>query len=308
MTSTLRSIQVATFLSLIIAAALPAFAQCKRDEAWDILRANLNEKSAERRAQAIRVLGLLPGDPRALKDAQDGAKDSAPEVRAAAAVTLGELHSRQSVPLLREMLNDDDPAVVIAAASALIVFQDPDAYEVYYEILTGERKTGKGLISKQMTTLKNPRKMAQMGMEEGIGFIPYAGIGLAAFKELRTDDGSPIRVAAAKMLIKDSDLGSGHALVTAISDKNWAVRSAALEALSQRGDSQFLASIEPAMEDSNLAVRCTAAAAVIHLSSVVNRGSSPKFTARAEVPGTQKQVASTADRGKPTTAAGLPGS
>jgi HEAT repeat protein len=255
-------------LFLLLAAIIPGLSQTKADEAWQIIRANANEKETSKRVQAVRVLSLLPGDAQAREIAENALKDKNPEMRSAAAIVLGELHARSSIPRLREILSDNEPSVVLAAASALMTFKDPAAYAVYYEVLTGERKTGAGLIATQMKTLKNPKKMAEMGVEEGIGFFPFAGIGLSAIKALRADDVSPIRAVAAKMLTDDKDPESGQALARATTDKSWIVRAAALEALARRGDPQFLDDVLPAMRDDNTAVRCTAAAAVIRLSTI----------------------------------------
>jgi HEAT repeat protein len=255
---------------VLMTGEMTAFAQTKRDEAWEILRITMNEKDTAKRVQAIRVLGLLPGDPRALEIAQKATADEKTDVRAAAATVLGQIHARSSVPLLHKLLSDGEPSVALAAASALIAFKDSRAYDVYYEFLSGERKTGKGLIAEQMKTLKDPKKLAELGVEEGIGFIPFAGIGLSAFKTLRADDVSPVRAAAAKMLANDPDPESGRALVKATSDKSWVVKTAALEAIAKRGDPQLLDGILPAMADDNTAVRCTAAAAVVRLSTVAD--------------------------------------
>jgi HEAT repeat protein len=271
-------------LFLILAGVQAAFAETKSDEAWQILRANLSEKASEKRVQAVRVLGLLPGDPQALEIAQKAVQDEKPEVRVAAASTLGELNVRSSIALLHKLLSDSEPSVVLAAASALIKFKDPAAYEAYYEFLTGERKTSTGLIAQEMKTLKDPKKMAELGVEQGIGFIPFAGIGLSAFQTLRADDVSPVRAAAAKMLGDDPDPESAKALVKATSDKSWLVKTAALEAVTKRGDPQLLDAIVFAMKDDNTSVRCTAAAAVIRLSTLAavktakekNAGSSTK--------------------------------
>ena len=236
---------------LIPAARMPALAETNQAEAWEIIRVNLNEKETAKRVVAVRVLELLPGDPKALQLATKAATDEKSDVRVAAALTLGQLHSISSVARLRRM-----------------IWKDPYAYDVYYEVLTGERKTGEGLVSSQMKTLKDPKKLAEMGIEEGMGFIPFAGIGLSAFKALRVDDVSPVRAAAAKMLATDTDPGSGKALVKAASDKNWIVKTAALEAIAKRGDPALLDGILPAMKDDNTSVRCTAAAAVIRLSAI----------------------------------------
>jgi len=261
----------ASAISLVLAAltsCCSAFAQDSREQAWLILRANVSEKDTGKRAQAVRVLGLLRGESEALQMARKALGDEKPEVRAAAATALGQMRARQSIPRLRTLLSDKDPSVVLAAASALITFKDQSAYDVYYEVLTGERKTGKGLIAGEMQTMKDPKKLAEQGFNEGIGFVPFAGIGWAAFKTLRTDDVSPVRAAAAKMLAEDKDPESGEALVQAASNKSWIVRAAALESIAKRGDPSLLDGIVGALGDENTSVRCTAAAAVIRLSTI----------------------------------------
>jgi HEAT repeat protein len=243
-------------------------ADANRDQAWEILQVNLKEKSDEKRVQAVRVLGLLPGDPRALGLVEKAVTDEKPDVRAAAAAALGQFHGKTPVAILHKMLSDSDPSVVLAAAGALIPSKDPEAYEAYYEFLTGERKTGRGMIAEQMKTFKDPKKLAAFSVEQGIGFIPYAGIGYSVYEMLRADDVSPIRAAAAKILASDPDPESGQALVKATSDKNWLVKTAALEAIAKRGDPTLRDAIVPAMKDDNTSVRCTAAAAVIRLSTI----------------------------------------
>jgi HEAT repeat protein len=262
-----------TFLLAALTNCCSAFAQDTREQAWNILRANVTEKDSAKRAQAVRVLGLLRGEPEALGMARKALGDEKPEVRAAAATALGQMRSRLSIPRLRTLLSDKEPSVVLAAASALMTFKDQAAYDVYYEVLTGERKTGKGLIAGQKQTLKDPKKMAELGFDEGIGFVPFAGIGWSALKTLRTDDVSPIRAAAAKMLADDKDPESGDALVQAASNKSWIVRVAALESIAKRGDPQLLDGIVGALVDENTSVRCTAAAAVIRLSRIASTAS-----------------------------------
>ena len=144
---------------------------------------------------------------------------------------------------------------MLAAAQALPVLHDPVAYQVYYEVLTGERKSREGLVSQGMETLKDRKKIAEFGFEEGIGFVPYADIGYSAVKAVTKDDTSPVRAAAAKTLTNDTDPRSGQALVQAVSDKKWMARVAALEAIAKRGDPQLLSGIVPAMSDKNEAVR-----------------------------------------------------
>jgi hypothetical protein len=107
---------------LVSAFGVPAFAQTKVDEAWEILHVNLNEKDTAKRALAVRVLGLLPGDPQAEELSHKAVEDEKPEVWAAAASTLGQLHSKSSIQWLHALLPDDEPSVALAAASALMGF------------------------------------------------------------------------------------------------------------------------------------------------------------------------------------------
>ena len=267
MKSPIPKVSALALLILTLPGSKAIRADVTRDQAWEILRVNLNEKSDEKRVLAVRELGLLPGDPRALSLVKKAATDEKPDVRAAAATALGQFHGKTPAAILRGMLSDSEPSVVLAAAGALLPSKDPEAYEAYYEFLTGERKTGRGMVSEQMKTFKDPKKLAAFGVAQGIGFIPYAGIGYSVYEMLRADEVSPIRAAAAKTLANDPDPESGQALVNATSDKNWLVKTAALEAIAKRGDPKLRNAIVPAMMDDNTAVRCTAAAAVIRLST-----------------------------------------
>ena len=123
-------------------------------------------------------------------------------------------------------------------------------------------------VKEQLSTLKDKKKLAELGFEQGIGFIPYAGMGYEAFKTVRKDDSSPVRAAAAKQLARDPNPGTGKALVKTTTDKNWSVRAAALEAISQRGDRSLVSAIATALDDAKDEVRFAAAACVAHLSEI----------------------------------------
>jgi HEAT repeat protein len=260
-------LKLSWLLPLVCCAAV-SLGQTPQQQAWSILEAGVNDKSTGKRTQAVGALGLLRGNQRAMEAAQRALGDEKPEVRAAAATALGQMGSTTSTPKLRKMLSDNEASVVLAAAHALRVLKDPVAYEVFYEMLTGERKSGESLVGQGMETLKDPKKMAKFGFEEGIGFVPFADIGYSAVKVVTRDDASPVRAAAANILASDTDPRSGQALVQAASDKKWIVRVAALEAIGKRGDPQLLSGIIPAMSDENQAVRFTAAAAVFKLSAI----------------------------------------
>lgn len=242
-----------------------------KEQAWHILEEACNGDKSGDRATAILVLGLIPNDARSARLAQRALTDERPEVRAAGAVALGNMQSRVSIPKLKAAMEDQDPSVALAAAHALDLMHDSSAYQVYYEILNGDRKTGIGLVATQASMLHDPKKMAEFGFEQGIGFVPFAGIGWGAIKVLRKDDSTPVRAAAARVLARDPDPATTKALIEATGDNSWIVQVAALEALAKRGDPATLPTVAKYLSDEKSAIRFTAAAAVIHLSAVKGR-------------------------------------
>jgi hypothetical protein len=239
-----------------------------REHAWQILEGACTGIKTGDRATAILVLGLIPNDPTSTRLAEKALMDEKPEVRAAAAAALGNMKARKSIPKLKAAMDDEDPSVALAAAHSLNLMHDDSAYEVYYEVLNGERKAGKGLIGAQKSLLRNPKKMAELGFEEGIGFIPFAGVGWGAIKAITKDDTSPVRAAAARMLASDPDPATTKALAEATGDNSWIVQTAALEALATRGDPSALPAVERYMSDEKGPIKFTAAAAVIHLTAI----------------------------------------
>jgi HEAT repeat protein len=153
--------------------------------------------------------------------------------------------------------------VVFAAVNALYNLGDPCAYEVYYAVLLGERKSGEGLVESQMKMLKDPKAMARMGFEQGLGFIPFAGVGYSVLKTMTKDDTSPVRAAAAQKLIRDADPKTSEALMRTASDKKWLVRAAVVDAIARRGDPALLRAVWPLLNDENDTVRFSAAAAIL---------------------------------------------
>jgi hypothetical protein len=152
------------------------------------------------------------------------------------------MHAEHSTGDLEEALGDSEPSVVLAGANSLLLLHDDVGYDTYYEVLTGVRRANKGLIKEQLDRLKDKKKMAEMGFEEGIGFIPFAGIGYEVFKTVTKNDSSLLRAAA-------------------------------LEAIALRGDPSLLPKISAALDDDKELVRFTAAACVVRLSNLAGKGS-----------------------------------
>src|SRR5438552_18304971 len=152
------------------------------DRAWGILLDGSKDENADKRAKAVRALGLLAQNAEAEKAALSALQDKKPNVRIAAATALGSMQAQHANLELEGALQDSEPAVVLAAANSLLLLHDKIGYDVYYDVLTGERRANKGLIKEELDTLKDKKKLAELGFEQGIGFIPFAGMGYEAFK------------------------------------------------------------------------------------------------------------------------------
>src|SRR5439155_4308329 len=137
-----------------------------------------------------------------------------------------------AIPVLEATAKGDtEGAVVMAVAKALIQLGDEKGYSVYYAVLTGQRKSGEGLVGgeeKQLNDLlKNPKQMEMMAFEQGMGFVPLGGIGLQAFNAIHASEakGPIIKATSIKILAKDPDERTEKALVAATADKEWVVRA-----------------------------------------------------------------------------------
>jgi HEAT repeat protein len=242
------------------------------EKSWLILQTGLHSKKAAQREKAVKALSLLEGNRQAIRFTLRAMRDKNPRVRAAAASSLGELHAISTVPALRAAVSDKDASVMLAATHALFVLKDPLAYEVYYAILMGNKKTSAGIIQSQVDRLKDPKQVAQMGLQEGIGFVPYAGMGYEAYRQLMKHDSSPVRAAAARFLALDPDSISEDALIqVAVADKNTIVREAALDALAQKSDAKCIQRLAINLDDDKYSVRDRTAATIIRLGSVDRR-------------------------------------
>jgi HEAT repeat protein len=265
-----RSFLVLAFLA--IPSAFPAKLP-PAEQAWTMLKDGVADKNPARRAKAVHSLGLVR-DRQAQAMAEKALSDPDKGVRVEAAVALGEMNARTARPKLHECLNDQEVQVVLACTNVLYRFKDPIAYDIYYALLTGERRSSKGLVQGQLDTLRNRKQLEKMVLETGIGFVPFGGVGLQAFRTVTHDDVSPVRALAAERLAADPDPQSTKALSDYVFDKKNKVREAVVEAIARRGDPALLPTVVTLLYDDNESVRYDAAATVIYLSR--RRGSSRK--------------------------------
>ncbi len=259
-------------LLLVAAFAGRAPVAASVDPAWSVLNGGVAQTSADERAKAIHALFLLKGNRKAEKMAEEALKDKSTDVRAEAATALGRMDARSAIPRLKQVLKDEQQIkVVLSGANALYLMHDPAAYDIYYAVLTGERKSKESLIQSQLDILKNRREMEKLVFETGIGFVPYGSMGYEAWKTITHDDSSAVRADAAEKLARDPDPSSGRALVEACTNSKSIIRAAAADALATRGDPALASALLPLLTDNASYVRYEAAAALIHLSQSPRR-------------------------------------
>ena len=232
-----------------------------RDHAWKALKDGVQEKSADKRAQAVSALGLIRGNAEGIRLAENALQDSNSHVRDAAINALGEMGAKSALPKLKALLKVSDARGVVTIAAVLKKFNDPEGYEIYYEILTGKRKGNGGILQ----GIKDRKALEKMGIEEALGFVPYASIGIGAYNYIKTNTSSALDVTAAAALAHDPDPAAKKALLDAAFDNKDVVKVAALRALAERGDPAVVTNIAHQMYSDKPLVSYTAAAAVVHL-------------------------------------------
>ena len=236
---------IALFLSL----AAGAMAQGPEQVAWNVLQAGVTNTNSQQRVSAVSVLALITSNPKAATMAEQALKDQNADVRAAAATALGGMKAESAIPALTQALKDSDPQVIMSAAKSLVEMNNEAGYDTYYAVATGRMKSG-GLVQTEQRQLNellhNPKDLAETAFQQGIGFVPFGGIGFGAFKAIHDsgENATVVKATAFKMLAKDPDPKSGKALVDATTDQQWVIRSAAYDALAKRGDPALLPSIE----------------------------------------------------------------
>jgi HEAT repeat protein len=267
-----RSTLIVVIKLLINVFTVQACAQTAADPAWSLLEASLTQKSAALRVVAVRILGHIPNDPHAIELAEKALKDKSSSVRTAAATSLGEMHASSADSSLKAVLNDKNFSVVMAAAHALLLLNDRVSYDVYYEAYIGERKNKSGMVAQQVQILHDPKQLAQMAFNEGIGYVPFSGIPGGAYQTIMKDrkDGVAAKAALLSALATDPEARTGKLLLTVSRNKNWVLRVAALDAIAKRGDPSLLPGIEPRLSDPKREARLAAAATVIRLDDVAH--------------------------------------
>ena len=248
----------------------PASREQGRRTAWKTLNDGLAEKLSDRRVEAIAALGTIGIRPDVLRFVESGLEDKTLEVRQVAAVTLGDMKARSSIPKLRKALDDESAAVSFTAAQALWNMGDHSGLSIFVQVLAGERKTKPGMIHTQwhdmQQKLHDPRALIELGASETAGaFLGPGGFGVTVIEELARDKSSAPRAIAAQMLGHDNSEESREAVELALSEKSWVVRASAAEAMGRQGSPRDIDKLAPLLDDTHPEVRYSAAAAIVRL-------------------------------------------
>jgi HEAT repeat protein len=126
----------------------------------------------------VLVLGLIPNDVKSARLAEKALTDDEAEVRFGCRHCLGRNQVEASIPKLRAAFDDHDPLVVLAATHSLDLMHDNSAYEVYYEVLNGERKAKNGLILSQASLFTIPKGWRYSNLKKAlVSFLLPASAG-----------------------------------------------------------------------------------------------------------------------------------
>jgi HEAT repeat protein len=225
-----------------------------------------------RRAEAMAALGTMAPSPRVLHLVEKALDDKDSSIRQLAAMNLGQMHARRSIPRLRKALKDPSPEVSFAAAKSLWNMGDHSGRDVFIRILSGEKSSSSGLIKGEVDATKkefeDKRKLAIIGAKEAASslFGP-AGWGIKIMEEVTRDRSASARAMSAILLGHDTSLDGLRKLQDALSDKNWIVRAAAAQALGGTRHRDQIQHLRPLLDDDKPAVRFMAAASILRLSS-----------------------------------------
>ena len=166
-------------------------------------------------------------------------KDPSPEVRRAAAQSLGQIGDRRATSGLLGVLGDDDPGVRTQAIEALGELQDPRAIEAL-----GDR-------------LKDPVKEVRRAAFSALSHFSE-NLKPELFRPWVADPDPEIRAATAEILGRLEDHASVGALVRMLGDSKAEVRRAAAEALGQLKDRGSADAVSGLLRDADPEVRMAA--------------------------------------------------
>jgi HEAT repeat protein len=240
--------------------------------AWEVLKTGLSDKNPDKRRQAVTAIGSIGLETEAIQLVEGALRDTDPLVRQTAAAELGQMKAREAIPSLKTAMDDAAGEVAFAAAKALWDMGDRSGRDLIEDVLTGQQSTSEGPLKSAVRDAKrkmhDPKALAAMGFNEASGVLlgPF-NIGIIAAEQAFKTGSSGGRALATTLLAQDCDAESLHLLEwSSTSDKSWAVKAASAKALGQCGNPDAIPTLEQNLADSNAAVKCMSAGAIIKLS------------------------------------------
>jgi HEAT repeat protein len=279
-----------------IAAALAIRGLAATDaQCTEILQRALDAKNPETRVLAVSALSLASGSGPLFDQLERMLQDKDVPVRQAVVASLSDMKSARTTAALKKALEDPVPEVSFAAAKALWARHDPVGRDALLSILEKESKNSSNFFSKQkrqtLRMMHTPRTTLLFAAEQGIGFVPFpgAGEGFASMQGILASSGVPGRASAALLLGADKDPATVEALRDALTDKDAAVRAAAVHSISLRNDPALKKELEPLLQDDKESVRLRAAAGYLRLSAIAAGAKKKELSTSALPPDAQPQ-------------------
>jgi HEAT repeat protein len=255
-----------------------ALAQTKSSDTVQRCRSMLDEAAHDGnpdvRIGAAEALSLVGVKDNALQSLAPMLDDHDVSVRVAVVSTLGDFKDKRTIPLLKKALQDPVPEVDFAAAKVLYQLHDPDGEQFLLAVVAGESKASSSYLSKEKRSgwrmLHTPTKLLIAVGIGAAGFAPVPGLGfgLSSAQGILSAPDSSARAASLLLIGSSRDPTLPDAVGSALSDKEWSVRAAAVHLVAMHPYPGFRQNLVPLLDDKKEAVRVRAAAAYIRLEHV----------------------------------------
>jgi len=127
------------------------------DDSW--VQDFLNSKNKKIRLNAIKTLGKVKNEKNISVLLQIAKTDESTNVRREAVSSIGRMRSKNAIPALVEMLNDNDPKIISQAIRGLLVFKgDKEIDEKLKTLINHENETIQAVIRKEYFNKQNISK------------------------------------------------------------------------------------------------------------------------------------------------------
>ena len=271
-TTIIRKLALSAALFAPLAApALPATVNV--DSVRTTLENGLQSKNPLVRKQAVQSMALLGGWEPYQSRIEGMLQDKNANVRVAAVMSMMVGPSDNTIDVLKGALKDPAPEVSFAAAKALFVLNDPAGEKALIAVMNGDAKTTSGLIAQQKLEaseiLHDPDKATAFIVEKGFVLAPIPGLGVGiSFLETLFKKKDSGRAATTRLLSTSDNPEVREALRRALSDKEPAVRAAAVEVNALRNDPAILDDVAPLLQDKKEMVRLWASSCYLRLAGL----------------------------------------